>query len=92
MDVKLYVGNLAKSTTEDQLKSLFAQAGPITSVEVVRDRVSGESKGFAFIMMGGQSEADKAVSMFNTYTLDERELKVNIARSKEERAKASPSH
>jgi RNA recognition motif-containing protein len=92
MDVKLYVGNLAKSTTEDQLKSLFAQAGSISSVEVVKDRVSGESKGFAFIMMGGQGEADKAISMFNAYTLDDRELKVNIAKSREERAKAGPSH
>jgi cold-inducible RNA-binding protein len=88
MDVKLYVGNLAKSTTEDQLKNLFAQAGTVVSAEVVKDRNSNESKGFAFVMMSGQSEAEKAISMFNAYSLDDHELKVNIAKSKEERAKA----
>jgi RNA recognition motif-containing protein len=91
MDVKVYVGNLAKSTTEDQLKNLFAQAGTVVSAEVVKDRSSGESKGFAFIMISGQTEADKAVSMFNAYSLDGHELKVNIAKSKEERAKVGTS-
>jgi len=87
MDVRLYVGNLAKSTTEDELKNLFAQAGSVASVDMVKDRNSGESKGFAFITMGEQTEADKAISMFNAYSLADRELKVNVAKPKVERAK-----
>ncbi|HUH96464.1 MAG TPA: RNA-binding protein [Anaerolineales bacterium] len=87
MDVRLYVGNLAKSTTEDELKNLFAQAGSVAAVDMVKDRASGESKGFAFITMGGQTEADKAISMFNAYSLADRELKVNVAKPKVERAR-----
>jgi RNA recognition motif-containing protein len=87
MDVRLYVGNLAKSTTGEELKTLFAQAGSVASVDVVKDRDSGESKGFAFITMGEQTEADKAISMFNAYSLAEHELKVNVAKPKVERAK-----
>jgi RNA recognition motif-containing protein len=86
MDVRLYVGNLAKSTTEDELKTLFTQAGSVASVDMVKDRNSGESKGFAFITMGEQTEADKAISMFNAYSLADRELKVNVAKPKVERA------
>ena len=88
MDVKLYVGNLAKSTTEAELKTLFTQAGAVSNVEVIKDRASGDSKGFAFITMGEQSEADKAIGMFNAYSLSERQLKVNVAKPKEERIKA----
>jgi RNA recognition motif-containing protein len=87
MDVRLYVGNLAKSTTEDELKTLFTQAGSVASVDMVKDRTSGESKGFAFITMGEQTEADKAISMFNAYSLADRELKVNVAKPKVEHAK-----
>jgi RNA recognition motif-containing protein len=87
MDVRLYVGNLAKSTTEDELKTLFTQAGAVASVDMVKDRSSGESKGFAFITMGEQTEADKAISMFNAYSLADRELKVNVAKPKVEHAK-----
>jgi RNA recognition motif-containing protein len=85
MDIRLYVGNLPRSTTQDELNTLFAQAGAVVSVEVIRDRISGEPKGFAFITMGNQSDADKAISLFNAYTLGERELKVNVARPREER-------
>ena len=85
MDVKLYVGNMARSTTEDELRTLFAQAGNVSAVEVIKDRDSGQSKGFAFVTMGEQAEADKAISMFNAYSLAERELKVNIAKPRVER-------
>ena len=87
MEVRLYVGNLAKSTTADELKTLFTQAGAVSAVDVVKDRDSGESKGFAFITMGEQTEADKAISMFNAYSLAEHELKVNVAKPKVERGK-----
>jgi RNA recognition motif-containing protein len=82
----LYVGNLAKSTTQDELNTLFTQAGPVTSVEIIKDRDTGESKGFAFINMTDQADAEKAISMFNAYSLAEKELKVNIAKPRVERA------
>jgi RNA recognition motif-containing protein len=86
MEVKLYVGNMARSTTDEELKALFTQAGAVSAVEVIKDRDSGQSKGFAFVTMGDQAEADKAISMFNAYSLAERELKVNIAKPRIERS------
>jgi len=80
MDVRLYVGNLPKSTTEIELKTLFEQAGAVTSVEVIKERRTTESKGFAFINMPDQAEADKAISMFNGYAIGENQLKVNVAK------------
>jgi len=85
MDVKLYVGNLAKSTTSEELKTLFSQAGAVTAVDIIKDRVSGLSKGFGFITMTSQADADKAISLFNAYSLSEHELKVNIAKPRIER-------
>ena len=63
MEVKVYVGNLAKSTTQEELNTLFAQAGDVTAVDIIKDRKSGESKGFAFVTMGAQDDADKAISI-----------------------------
>ena len=80
METRLYVGNLSKSTTEEELNVLFTQAGEVKAAEVIKDRKSGESKGFAFVTMSGQSEADKAVSMFNAYSLNNQELKVSPAK------------
>jgi RNA recognition motif-containing protein len=85
MDVRLYVGNMAKSTTVDELRTLFAQAGTVTAVDVIKDRDSGQSKGFGFVTMTDQTEADKAISMYNTYSLAEHELKVNVAKPRIER-------
>lgn len=85
MEVKLYVGNLSYDTTEDDLRTLFAQAGTVATVALIKDRDSGRSKGFAFIEMGTQAEAQKAISMFNSYNLSERALTVNLARPREER-------
>jgi RNA recognition motif-containing protein len=90
MEAKVYVGNLSKSTTQDELNTLFTQAGEVTAVEVITDRKSGESRGFAFITMSAQSEADKAVSMFNSYSLGDSILKVNLAKPREQRGVASP--
>ena len=84
MESKLYVGNLSYSTTEDDLKTLFAQAGTVASVALIKDRDSGQSKGFAFIEMSTQIEAEKAISTFNGYQMGDRELKVSLARPKEE--------
>jgi RNA recognition motif-containing protein len=80
MDIRIYVGNLAKTTTEAEINTLFATAGEVTSVELVKDKGTGLSKGFAFISMPKQEEADKAISMFNAYSLADNSLKVNIAK------------
>ena len=80
MEVRIYVGNLNKSTTQEEINALFAQAGTVSSVELVMDKGTGTSKGFAFVAMATQEDADKAISMFNTYKLGENELKVNIAK------------
>lgn len=80
MDVRIYVGNLAKTTTEDEVKTLFTQAGAVSSVDLVKDKGTGMSKGFAFVSMTTQADADKAISMFNDYALAENKLKVNIAK------------
>lgn len=85
MESKLYVGNLSYSTTEDDLRSLFFQAGTVTSVALIKDRDSGQSKGFAFVEMSSQSEAQKAITMFNGYSMGNRELRVSMARPREER-------
>ncbi len=82
MDARLYVGNLSKLTTQNELAALFAQAGEVTESEVIKDRHNGESRGFAFVTMSAQSEADKAISMFNTSSLGGNELKVSMAKSK----------
>jgi RNA recognition motif-containing protein len=85
MQTKLYVGNLSYETTEDELRTLFTQAGTVTSVALIKDRDTGRSKGFAFVEMSNQSEAEKAIQMFNDYSLSNRALKVNAARPREER-------
>ena len=90
MEAKVYVGNLSKSTTQDELNVLFAQAGEVTAAEVIKDRKSGESRGFAFVTMSAQSEADKAVSMFNAYSLGDHVLKVSLAKSKQQHGMVSP--
>jgi RNA recognition motif-containing protein len=86
MELKLFVGNLPFTTSEDDVRTLFAQAGEVTSVALIKDRDTGRSKGFAFVEMKTQAEAEKAISMFNGYRIGGRELTVNIARPREERS------
>lgn len=88
MDVRIYVGNLPKTTTQEELTTLFAQAGTVSSVEVVMDKGSGKSKGFAFVAMPNQEDADKAITMFNAFVMGENALKVNIAKPRVEAAQA----
>ena len=84
MDSKLYVGNLPYSATEEELSSLFSQAGAVTSVAIIKDRESGRSKGFAFIEMSNADEAQKAISLLNGRSMGGRDLRVSIARPREE--------
>ncbi len=85
METKIYVGNLSYTTTEDELRELFAQAGAVASVALIKDRDTGQSKGFAFVEMSNQADAENAIRMFNGKTIGNRELKVNLARPREER-------
>jgi cold-inducible RNA-binding protein len=85
MEAKLYVGNLPFTATEEELNTLFAKAGTVKSVALIKDRDSGRSKGFAFVEMDTQVDAEKAISMFNGYSFGDRQLTVNIARPREER-------
>ncbi len=86
MEVKLFVGNLSYTTTEADLHTLFAKAGQVVSVAMIKDRDTGDSKGFAFVEMKTQVEAEKAISMLNGSNLNNRELKVSLARPREDRA------
>jgi RNA recognition motif-containing protein len=79
---KLYVGNLPYETSEQDLQTLFAGAGTVDSVNVIRDMATGRARGFAFVEMGSEEEAQKAVSTLNNYPLGGRNLMVNEARPK----------
>src|ERR1041385_7399518 len=85
MASKLFVGNLPFTTTENDLQDHFAQAGTVIGVNVMQDRATGRSPGFAFIEMGSQEEANKAISMFRQQEFQGRPLTVNEARPREER-------
>jgi RNA recognition motif-containing protein len=85
MEKKLYVGNMSYETTESELRTMFSEAGTVEAVDVITDRDTGRPKGFAFITMNSQSEAEKAISLFNGKMINNRELTVNMARPREER-------
>ena len=85
MESKLYVGNLSYNVTEEQLRELFSQAGAIKEVALIMDRDTRRPKGFGFVEMTTQVEAQKAIELFNEHELDGRRLTVNFARPKEER-------
>ncbi|GAB6059949.1 RNA recognition motif domain-containing protein [Desulfonatronum parangueonense] len=85
MENKLYVGNLSYSVTEDALHSLFAEAGAVQSVALIKDRDTGRSKGFAFVEMNSTDDAQKAIEQFHGKDFEGRPLTVNIARPREDR-------
>jgi len=85
MVTKLFVGNLNHNTTENDLEDCFAQAGSVASVNIMMDRATGRSRGFAFVEMGSAEEAQKAIDSFNQKDFQGRPLTVNIARPREER-------
>jgi RNA recognition motif-containing protein len=85
MPAKLFVGNLTFTVTENDLQDHFAQAGVVVSVNIMQDRMTGRSRGFAFVEMGSKEDADKAIQMFHSKDFQGRALTVNEARPREER-------
>lgn len=82
---KLYVGGLPYSTTDNELSDFFSQAGQVTSASVITDKMSGRSKGFGFVEMSTEEEAQKAREMFNGTEMGGRKITVDEAKPKEER-------
>jgi len=89
-ECRLYVGNLSFRTLEKDLQDYFSQAGVVTSCNVVLDKSTGRSRGFAFVEYSTPEEANKAVEQFNGKEFDGRPLTVNIARPREERGERPP--
>ena len=89
METKLYVGNLSYDTTEDGLRTAFAKTGTVVSVDIIKDRDSGRMKGFAFVTMNSDEDAQNAIKILNEKMLDDRAIKVNIAKPREERPQRS---
>jgi RNA recognition motif-containing protein len=83
MSTKLFVGNLSFKTTEEQLQEAFSKAGTVVSVAIPTDRDTGRKRGFGFVEMGSEEEAQTAVRDFNGTMLDGREITVNPSRPKE---------
>jgi RNA recognition motif-containing protein len=85
MNNRLYIGGLPYSSTEDDLKNHFAAAGTVIGAQIIIDRMTGRSRGFGFVEMGSEEEANKAIDMFHGKDFGGRNLTVNIARPKADR-------
>src|SRR5256885_10380038 len=86
MSTKLFVGNLSFNTTENDLQDMFAAFGPVQQVDMIMDRMTGRPRGFGFVTMENKDDADKAVEALHGKNFDGRDLTVNEARPREERA------
>jgi cold-inducible RNA-binding protein len=86
--MNIFVGNLAFKVSEEELKALFAQFGEVKSAKVIKDKFTGESRGFGFIEMASASEAEQAISNLNGMDLEGRKLRVNEANPREERPRS----
>ena len=85
MNAKLYISNLSYTTTEDSLKAALSEFGEVTSVRIITDRETGRSRGFGFVEMSSEAEANAAIDMWHGKEFGGRMLTVNIARPKEDR-------
>src|ERR1041385_1411162 len=88
MNTKLFVGNLSFNTTENDLQDLFAAHGPVTAVDLIMDKFSGKSRGFAFVTMETQEGAQAAIQALNGKDLNGRDLTVNEARPREDKPRS----
>jgi RNA recognition motif-containing protein len=86
METRLYIGNMSQETTEQDLRTMFSEAGTVGSVDVAMNRQTGKPRGFAFVTMSSEAEAEKAISMFNAKEINSRALKVNISLPRQERS------
>jgi RNA recognition motif-containing protein len=86
---RLYVGNLSYSTTDEGLRAFFSEAGDVNDAEIVIDRATNRSKGFAFVTMATPEGAQKAIDMLNGQLLDNRALRIDFAKPKEDRPRGS---
>lgn len=86
MNTNLFVGGLPYSTTDASLEAYFSQAGSVVSVKVITDRFTGKSRGFGFVEMGSEEEAQKAIEMFNGKEFEGRTIRVNIAKPKRDQS------
>jgi cold-inducible RNA-binding protein len=86
MSTKLYVGGIPYTTTESALRDAFAKAGTVTSASIIIDRMTGRSKGFGFVEMASEAEAEAAINMWHGQDFEGRKLTVNVARPLEPRA------
>lgn len=82
--MNIYVGNVDFKATEEQLSDLFAEYGEVTSVKIITDKLSGRSKGFAFVEMATDEDGKAAIEALNGYTLNDREMNVSVARPRED--------
>ncbi len=89
MTTKLFVGKLSFNTTSDALQALFAEEGTVSSCQVITDRDSGRSRGFAFVEMENEADAQKAIEALNGKSLDDRTIVVSVAQPKEDRSNGS---
>jgi RNA recognition motif-containing protein len=90
--MNIYVGNLAYSVTEDDLKAAFSEFGTVESVNIIKDKFSGQSKGFGFVEMPDNSEADQAIKALNGSDLKDRNIKVNQAKPRGEGSSRRPRY
>ncbi|MFZ0254128.1 MAG: RNA-binding protein [Gammaproteobacteria bacterium] len=90
--MNIYVGNLPYNLTDDDLRSAFSQFGEVSSVNIITDKFSGQSKGFGFVEMPNNSEADEAIKVLNGSALKGRSIKVNQAKPREERVSRKPRY
>ena len=86
MSMKLYVGNLSFDTSAQDLETLFGEIGTVESTNLIEDRDTGRSRGFAFVEMSSEEEGENAMSQLNGKEIDGRELKVNVAKPRENRS------
>jgi RNA recognition motif-containing protein len=83
--MNIYVGNVARTVTEEMLKNLFSQFGEVSSVKLIKDKFTGATRGFAFVEMTSAEEAQQAIEQLNGHSLEGQQLRVNEARPMEQR-------
>lgn len=88
--MNIYVGNLSYNVTGEELKAAFAQYGEISNVNIITDKATGQSKGFAFVEMPNDAQAEEAIAALNETPLAGRKMRINQARPKEERPERRP--